>query len=210
MSISVFKLAEQIATSEGIRRFGLQPDELARAIESAIEEHELASRMFQHRDAAADAFHGLVRATQAAQRAAQAWNDVPSNTRRLVLDFVQQGAEADMVGERLEYVSNLLDEFREHYRRDQGNPGRSRASTADDLRPLRAFIMSLMDYWEEVTNLTPGHKATARDKETREEREAISPFMKVVSDAATTLGRNYTVGNFETITRDLKSRRRSA
>lgn len=179
---------------------------LTAAINAATAEHDLLARMFSERDAAANAIYDLVKVTRKVRTAASAWVALPASTRQLVLDFERGGAEVDGLAERLGFVVELLTEFREHYARDVGNPGKSRSADAADLRPLEGFVDVLMRYWVARTGTPPGHKVESADDLAADAREARSPFAVLAGEAAAgALDVPYTIGNVETVIRRLKA-----
>lgn len=196
-------LARQTANHERLRKFALDPQVLAVAISKAIEEHELLVRQFASSEAAADTIRGFSRVTAKVRAAASAWDALPAQSKGHMLDFV--GTKSDEVSDRLHFVLDLLDEFAVHYGRKVGNPRRSRDEYGFDQRPLEGFVAVLMDYWIAETGTAPGHKVDSADPKTGEQREPLSPFMVLVSEAATELhGSRYDTGHFETVARNLK------
>jgi hypothetical protein len=196
-------LARQTANDDRLSKFALDPEVLAAAISKAVDEHELLFRQFASHEAAADTIRSYRRVAAKVRAAATAWDSLPAQHKGHMLDFV--GTKSDDVSDRLHFVLDLIEEFGVHYGRKVGNPGRSRDEHEFDQRPLEGFVAVLMDYWMAETGTAPGHKVDSSDPRTGEQREPLSPFMVLVSAAATELHVSpYDTGHFETVARNLK------
>ena len=200
------RLAQQIADDQKLQKFGLDPHRLAAAISAALEEYEGDRLLWSHRDGSAALAPELRRVSMLARRTLLAWRGTPQQAREFALEFVDGASAVDHIDERLTFVDDLLSELEKHYSRQVGNPGKSRADANVDLRPLDGFVSVLMDFWVSETGTPAGHKVETADELDGCIRDAVSPFMTMLTDvgAGALSPSPYTAANYETVVRRLK------
>lgn len=135
-------------SKELARDFGFDEDAVRDALMEAVQVYRDECAFVAFRSRGNQAIAALAPALRAARRANQAWAKVPPEARREVSLFVGGPGDVDHVGSRLEFVTDLLEEYAEHYANVRGNPGKSRTGAMLPLSPLKEFIAVLRAFWE--------------------------------------------------------------
>lgn len=204
-------LVEEIAED-----YGLDPGRLGSMLSDALDAYEDERDFWVWRDGEAYTHRDSIgRALTATRRAQRLWAELTPEAREEVR-FFQGGKEDDPVGSWFHDAISLLEEYHAHYAKQPGNPGTSRTGDAGDLRPLKAFARVLMWFWVAETGRPFGHVVDRQedvggyDPVAGDEapRVAKSEAMEFLNDCASCLRDHYralyTVGNLETVVRNIK------
>lgn len=202
-------LVEEIASEHGF-----DADRLREALVRAVEAYDEEQAFWGWRGQATSQIEAIERVLVTVRRALRGWEELPAEARREVAYFVDPSDAADPVGPKLLFVSDLLEEYGEHYGRSRGNPGRSRTGADHDLRPLEAFAALLIEFWMADKGKPFGHVVGRYeeaagfdpDKGERAPRVADSEAMEFLIAASDCLRERYDVSNFETVVRRIKRR----
>jgi len=202
-------LAEEIA-----RDYGLDTERLQGALVQAAQAHHDVQNFWLWRERSTGQLADIEPTLAAVQRALRLWSEVPAELHRDVAFFQDPSDQSDPVGPKLRFVAELLEEYRDHYRRPRGNPGRSRTGqAANDLDPLKAFCAVLIDFWSIEKGMPFGHGVERQydldgvdlSDDKSAPRAAESLAMRFLEHAGVALHPiNYTISNFETVVRQIK------
>ncbi|HVW57837.1 MAG TPA: hypothetical protein VHC00_19345 [Rhizobiaceae bacterium] len=201
------ELVEEIA-----RDHGFDANRLREALVRAVQAYRDEQAFWAWREQATGNVPDTKPALTAVQRALRLWRALPSELHRDVAYFQDPSSLEDPIGPKLQFVAELLEEYREHYQRPRGNPGHSRTGADHDLRPLQAFAVVLVEFWLTEKDKPFGHvveryeEASGFDPSKGElaPRVAESEAMEFLMGASECLPHRYDVSNFETVVRRIK------
>ena len=216
MTISLLsELVEEIA-----RDHGFDAERLRVALVRAVEAHEEERSFWNWREQVTSQIGAIEPVLIAAGRALQRWQQLPAKVRHEVACFVNPSDGTDPIGPKLNFVADLLKEYRDHYSWPRGNPGLSRTrEDGDNLDPLREFSAILMAFWDGEKGTPFGHVVERQtdlpgvdpNNDRTAPRDAKSAAMRFLYEAGAVLHpTGYTISNFETVVRDIKRNSRRA
>jgi hypothetical protein len=191
------------------REFELHEEKLVDALGRALEAHSDEARFETGQTRRTTNRSSVAPLHAAMARVQQLWRGADPDVRDDVLWFVGEEGGSDHVDRRIDYLTELFEEYGGNYARQRGNPGTSRGPSTErlPLEPLRAFAEVLIALWTQETGRPFGHAVETTDDLAATIRDASSPSMKFLSEAVGLTGRPYSIGNLETVVRGLKAGR---
>lgn len=204
---------EALALEEG---FDVQP--LTDAVEEAIGAFREEAEFWGWREGQAYDTRTQIEGVLAAVRTGlRKWNDLPENARKEVRQFVSEDAE-DPVRSHLEFLKDLLDEYKSHYGKPPGRPQKALFGDQEDLRSLEEFVAVMHTFWLSNTDRPFGRDVTSIDSQAHgrakkgEEvlQQAVSHSIRFLDNLlgilTDQLGASYTVRNVETAVINVRNR----
>lgn len=208
-----FQTVKALAEQEGFDVCSLE-----RAVEQAVIAFNEEAEFWGWRDGQAyearDQIGGVLAAVRTGLRK---WNSLPDVARDEVRKFVSKDAE-DPVGPQLEFLSGLLEEYREHYGKPRGAPKKARFGDQEDLRPLEEFVAVMHTFWITNTDRPFGRDVTSKDprdhgRATKGDevlQEPVSHSIRFLDSLlgilTPRLGASYTVRNIETAVTNVRGK----
>jgi len=130
-----------------------EPEALRAALERAYEEYQ--GDITAYRAPFIAAIPHLERVLRAAERTRRIWRMLPEPARD---QFAEHMGDKAYVESRLEDIVAELEDYKVHYGRGRGNPGRARSKKDINLRPFVEFTWVLREFWTWNCDRPFGHE----------------------------------------------------